>query len=92
MDWRNYMAASENKMPNNLINRVFTIPYIDKMINDSKNKDTFYDCVREYTEGRTAFTYGDAIGQLYRHMDSYYRNEYFYKNAILNQLLLERIF
>lgn len=84
------MAVSANKMPNNLINRVFTIPYIDKMINDPKNKDTFFDCVREYTEGSAAFTYGDAIGQLYRHMDSYYRNEYFYKNAILNQLLLEK--
>ena len=84
------MSASANKMSNVLINKVFTIPYIDKMINDSENKDIFFDCVREYTEGRAAFTYGDAIGQLYRHMDSSYRNEYFYKNAILNQLLIEK--
>ena len=64
------MSASAKKMSNILINKVFTIPYIDKMINDSENKDIFFDCVRKYTEGRAAFTYGDAIGQLYRHMDS----------------------
>lgn len=90
MDWRNCMSESAKKMSNILINKVFTIPYIDKMINDSENKDIFFDCVRKYTEGRAAFTYGDAIGQLYRHMDSSYRNEYFYKNAILNQLLIEK--
>lgn len=84
------MAASENKMPNIFINKVFTIPYIDKMLSNSENKDIFCDGVRKYTEDSAAFTYGDAVGQLYHHMDSSYRNEYFYKNAILNQLLLEK--
>jgi len=41
MDWRNCMSESAKKMSNILINKVFTIPYIDKMINDSENKDIF---------------------------------------------------
>ncbi len=35
------MSESAKKMSNILINKVFTIPYIDKMINDSENKDIF---------------------------------------------------
>lgn len=34
--------------------------------------------------------YGKAISEIYHYMDSEYRNEYFFKNTILNQLLIKR--
>lgn len=71
------------------INKVFTIPYIDKMI-DGTNTDTFLKCVNRYVKNDKEITYGDAISQIYHYMNSSYRNEYFFKNTILNQLLIKK--
>lgn len=79
-----------DKLYDYFINKVFTIPYIDKMIRGSGNKDTFLKCVSRYVETKEGLTYGDAISRIYHYMDSSYRNEYYFKNTILNQLLLKK--
>lgn len=72
------------------INKIFTIPYIDKMIDNSNDKDTFIKCVSRYIKEDEEITYGEAISRVYHYMSSSYRNEYFFKNTILNQLLVDK--
>lgn len=77
------------KMNTYLLNKVFTIPYIDRMIDENVAPDSFLKCIRRY-EKDEKLTYGHAISQIYQYMYSQHRNEYFYKNTILNQLLIKK--
>lgn len=77
------------KMNTYLINKIFTVPYIDKMIDESSIPDSFLKCVKRYVKGKNV-TYGKAISEIYHYMDCEYRNEYFFKNTILNQLLIKK--
>ncbi|MFR6665957.1 MAG: sce7726 family protein, partial [Thomasclavelia spiroformis] len=43
-----------------------------------------------YVKENENITYGEAISQIYHYMDHSYRNEYFFKNTILNQLLIKK--
>ncbi len=73
-----------------LINKVFTVPYIDKMISGTNNRETFVKCVSRYVKTDKEITYGEAISKIYHYMNESYRNEYFFKNTILNQLLIKK--
>ena len=77
------------KMNTYLLNKVFTIPYIDRMIDENVAPDSFLKCIRRYQKDEK-LTYGHAISQIYQYMYIKYRNEYFYKNTILNQLLIKK--
>lgn len=79
-----------DKLYDYLINKVFTVPYIDKMISGTNNRDTFVKCVSRYVKTDEEITYGDAISKIYHYMNESYRNEYFFKNTILNQLLIKK--
>ena len=79
-----------DKLYDYFINKVFTVPYIDKMISGKKDKDIFFKCVSRYVKENENITYGEAISQIYHYMDHSYRNEYFFKNTILNQLLIKK--
>lgn len=79
-----------DKLYDYLINRVFTVPYIDRMISGTNNRDTFVKCVSRYVKTDKEITYGDAISKIYHYMNESYRNEYFFKNTILNQLLIKK--
>lgn len=72
-----------------MINRMFTIPYFDKMIDMHSVPDTFFKCVKRYVRNEMT-TVGEAISEIYHRMNHEYRNEYFYKNTIFNQLLLQK--
>lgn len=72
-----------------LINKVFTIPYIDRMIDENIAPDSFLKCIRRYEQNET-LTFGNAISQIYQYMNCRHRNEYYYKNTILNQLLIKK--
>ena len=72
-----------------LINKVFTIPYIDRMIDENIVPDSFLKCIRRYEKNET-LTFGNAISQIYQYMNYQHRNEYYYKNTILNQLLIKK--
>ena len=39
-----------NKLYDYFINKVFTVPYIDKMISGKKDKDIFFKCVSRYVK------------------------------------------
>jgi len=73
-----------------LINKVFTVPYIDKMMMQESNSDAFFKCVKRFVKEENTTTYGDAISEIYHYMDGAYRNEYFYKNTVFNELLLKK--
>lgn len=77
------------KMYNYLLNKVFTVPYIDKMVSDDEKPEAFIKCVQRHTSDDVC-TYGEAISKVYHYMDTSYRNEYYYKNTILNKLLIEK--
>ena len=72
-----------------MVKKIFTIPYFDKMIGMHSVPESFLMCVKRYVKMENA-TVGEAISEIYHRMDREYRNEYFYKNTILNQLLLQK--
>ena len=72
-----------------MINKIFTIPYIDRMIDENSVPDSFLKCIQRHVRVDDV-TYGKAISEIYHYMDCNYRNEYFYKNTILNQLLIKK--
>lgn len=72
-----------------VINKIFTIPYIDKLIDENNAPDSFVKCIRRYVKGNRV-TYGKAISEIYEYMNCNHRNEYYYKNTLLNQLLVQK--
>lgn len=72
-----------------MINKIFTVPYFDRMISENSVLESFSKCVKRYIKTENA-TVGEAISEIYHFMDCEYRNEYFYKNTILNQLLIKK--
>ena len=72
-----------------MINKIFTVPYFDRMISENSVPESFSKCVKRYIKTEEA-TIGEAISEIYHFMDCEYRNEYFYKNTILNQLLIKK--
>ncbi|MBR1703473.1 MAG: sce7726 family protein [Lachnospiraceae bacterium] len=71
-----------------MINKMFTVPYLDKMISGNSIPELLHQCKR-YIKTEEA-TVGRAISEIYHFMDGNYRNEYFYKNTILNQLMIQK--
>lgn len=78
-----------HKFDTYMINKIFTVPYFDRMISENSVPESFSKCVKRYIKTEEA-TIGEAISEIYHFMDCEYRNEYFYKNTILNQLLIKK--
>lgn len=72
-----------------LVNKIFTIPYIDKLVDSNIVPDSFSKCIKRY-ESKNGITYGKAISKIYHYLDESYRNEYYYKNTVFNKLLIEK--
>lgn len=72
-----------------LIGKVFTVPYIDHMISENSVPDSFLRCVSRYVKSDHR-TFGKAISEIYEYMSSDYRNEYYYKNTLFNELLIRK--
>ena len=72
-----------------MINKIFTVPYFDRMISENSVPESFSKCVKRYIKTENA-TIGEVISDIYHFMDCKYRNEYYYKNTILNQLLIKK--
>lgn len=77
------------KIDTYMINKIFTVPYFDRMISENSVPESFSKCVKRYIKTENA-TIGEAISEIYHFMDCEYRNEYYYKNTILNQLLIKK--
>lgn len=72
-----------------MVNKIFTVPYFDRMISEDSVPESFSECVKRYVRTEET-TIGEAISEIYHFMNCEYRNEYFYKNTILNQLLIKK--
>lgn len=72
------------------VGKIFTIPYIDALIEKKQVPTTFKKCIVRYVSNDDEITYGEVISKIYAYMDKEYRNEYFYKNTIFNQLLVQK--
>jgi hypothetical protein len=71
----------------NTLNRVFTRNTVRHFING--NRDSSYtSAVRRYVYSTYEKSNREIIGEIYNVLKQSYRNEYFYKNTLLNKLLL----
>lgn len=73
-----------------LITKVFTIPYFDRLVEKKNMPDSFLKCISRFVKEDDELTFGKAISQIYQYMNSEYRNEYYFKNTIFNQLLVQK--
>ncbi len=76
---------------NIILNRFFTQRIFSNLL-DNKSTSIYNNCVEKYVnlELRTEISNKDIISEVYNYMNKEYRNEYFYKNTLLNKLLLGR--
>lgn len=68
----------------NYLNKVFTVPYLD-FIQHSKH----FQSVLSNKNISLPTTYKSVITDLYQELQANHRNEYFYKNELLNSLLIQ---
>ena len=70
-----------------LLNRVFTRNTIREIIEDNQS-DTYVTAIRRYVDDPIGKNNSELISEIYGVLRKEYRNEYYYKNTILNKLLL----
>ena len=74
---------------NTILTRVFTQNTLKSLIVQNDDASIICKVVRRYKipcSGESSN--GEVISQIYNYIDSSYRNEYFYKNTLLNKLLI----
>src|SRR5699024_1868194 len=72
-----------------ILNKVFNQQIFHNLINGKFNS-VFELCIDDYTDGNTNEKYHILISKLYKYLTKNYRNEYFYKNTLMNNRLLGR--
>lgn len=72
---------------NLIIKRLFTRNIMNDLIKNRKN-DTFTYAINRYLNETKSRKYNDLISEIYKLAGKQYRMEYFYKNTLLNKLLL----
>ncbi|MNW39553.1 hypothetical protein D3C74_166430 [compost metagenome] len=70
-----------------LLNRVFTRNTLREIV-ESNYSDAYASAIRRYISDPTGKDNKQLISEIYCVLKKEYRNEYFYKNTILNKLLL----
>ena len=76
----------ETNKTNNL-NRIFTRNMLRHLI-DGKTDNVYSSVVRRYTSNPDEKNNRELLSEIYCELKNNYRNEYFYKNTLLNKLLL----
>lgn len=74
-----------NKMSN--LNKIFTRNTLRHFI-EGKKDNIYSSVVRRYTSNASQKNNRELISEIYCELKNNYRNEYFYKNTLLNKLLL----
>ena len=74
-----------NKM--NSLNRIFTRNMLRLFI-DGKENEVYSAVIRRYINNTEQKNNQQLISEIYSILKKNYRNEYFYKNTLLNKLLL----
>lgn len=72
---------------NMVLSRIFTQNTFKDLINGRTN-DVYSTCIERYAKQEDNLDNMLAIEQIYKFITKEYRNEYFYKNTLLNKLLL----
>lgn len=70
------------------LNKIFTIPFID-VLSKPSYRPIFDIAVNQINPGQPDLIYKDVFKLLYKELDEHYRNEYFYKNTMLNTMLIQ---
>ena len=68
----------------NYLNKIFTIPYLDSIQHSKHFQSVFSD-----KNISLPTTYKFVIADFYQELQANHRNEYFYKNELLNSLLIQ---
>lgn len=77
-------------MGNNLIlKRFFTKNMLHNLLSEA-DMDTFHYVVRRYVKNPEGKPYEELISEIYTYIGKQYRTEYYYKNTMLNKLLLKK--
>lgn len=70
-----------------LLNRFFTRNTFKQIIDDGESP-AYIAAIRRYIVDYSDKTNKECISEIYQHLKSEYQNEYYYKNTLLNKLLL----
>ena len=70
-----------------MLNRLFTLAAFHNLI-EHPESSLYSTIIDKYINQSTIETNKDVIAQIYNYLRHQYRNQYFYKNTILNKLLL----
>lgn len=70
-----------------LLNRFFTRNTFKQLIDDGENP-AYVATLRRYIVDSSGKTNGECISEIYQFLKNEYQNEYYYKNTLLNKLLL----
>lgn len=75
---------------NTVLSRMFSQSSLKGLIaQDDDATSTFYSIVRRYKiDVNEEMTNKEVISEIYSYLDHQYRNEYFYKNTLLNKLIV----
>lgn len=71
-----------------ILNRIFTQNTFKEILSDDAISETYLNVIKRYAMDDTHKKNLELISEIYEYMDKNYRNEYFYKNTMLNKLLL----
>ena len=70
-----------------LINRFFTRNTFKQLVDDGECA-AYTAAIRRYIVDSTGKTNGECVSEIYQFLKNEYQNEYYYKNTLLNKLLL----
>lgn len=70
-----------------LLNRVFTRSTFQELIDEGESA-TYTAAIKRYIKSQPGQTNKECISKIYQVLQSQYQNEYYYKNTLLNKLLL----
>jgi hypothetical protein len=65
---------------------IFTPSNFDRVVRENDAAYTTRNMKRNF-QGSSAFTYGKALSSIYKELGRCYKNEYFFKNTLLNDVL-----
>ncbi len=71
-----------------VLNRLFTQNTFKELLNKDMPCETYLSVIRRYASHDSDKNNANLISEIYSYMRKNYRNEYFYKNTLLNKLLL----
>lgn len=71
-----------------VLNRIFTQNMFKELLDDDTSCETYVSVIKRYIKNTDGKNNGELISEIYSYLKKNYRNEYFYKNTLLNKLLL----